>query len=524
MATLIAAAFLLAVSTTGLAAESKQAVTATSTIDTSANVTSSQCASCHLDLGSVNVPGLVFNHGNHMLYSCDTCHDRFPHRPNGGSDKVPMETCFACHGVQHGPQGELATGKCEDCHTKSFTLKPATHTKAWAGKPHADASKHDVNRCMMCHVGSKDCDPCHQKEQVKVGKMPNSYHPVIYPRAKGPAIKIYPTAPTSMSQCVYCHPDIDNIKPGRLIFAHAEHLRRNYPCTTCHPAFGHTAAGPQKPDMLSCYRCHGLDHSQQGMVASGDKCGKCHPKSFQLVPSNHTQAFIDGEHKKKALADPAYCSMCHQSEFCVACHRGEKTSPNAPGQPVIPADHKNAKWRSSHGKLYLAGQGMCGSCHDDPSCKRCHQTVMPHPAGWVANHKPPPGVPTSDCWVCHSQDRNKCQSCHHKQTGQGFLVASACVKCHPEMKKTPGTSIKNKGFAEHAVHFNVAKTKGKPYRCYECHVDYGTSSNAQNLEAQQGHDLRLCYGCHGASDPLGRTIAPYPGAALCRRCHQNINV
>ena len=66
----------------------------------------------------------MFNHGNHMLYSCDTCHDRFPHRPNGGSDKVPMETCFACHGVQHGPQGELATGKCEDCHT------PVSHVEA----------------------------------------------------------------------------------------------------------------------------------------------------------------------------------------------------------------------------------------------------------------------------------------------------------------------------------------------------------------------------------------------------------
>ena len=74
------------------------------------------------------------------------------------------------------------------------------------------------------------------------------------------------------------------------------------------------------------------------------------------------------------------------------------------------------------------------------------------------------------------------------------------------------------------MHFDVAKTKGKPYRCYECHVDYGTSSNAQTLETQQGHDLRLCYGCHGQADPLGRTIAPYPGAALCRRCHQDINV
>ena len=69
---------------------------------------------------------------------------------------------------------------------------------------------------------------------------------------------------------------------------------------------------------------------------------------------------------------------------------------------------------------------------------------------------------------------------------------------HPQMTQRPPTSIPNKGFSEHAVHFNVGEVKGRPYRCYECHISFGTSEAARQVELQQGHDLRLCYQCHGA--------------------------
>jgi hypothetical protein len=93
------------------------------------------------------------------------------------------------------------------------------------------------------------------------------------------------------------------------------------------------------------------------------------------------------------------------------------------------------------------------------------------------------------------------------------------------MTQQPPTSIANKAFAEHAVHFNVAKKKGRPYRCFDCHVGFGTDAASQQIELQQGHDLRLCYQCHGASDPVtNQQIAPYRGAQLCLRCHTNLNI
>ncbi|HET6351433.1 MAG TPA: cytochrome c3 family protein [Coriobacteriia bacterium] len=514
---LIAAAFLLAASVTAWAAQPE------AVIDTAKPISPSQCAPCHVDLGSVKEPGIIFNHGNHLLVSCDACHARMPHR-SGETEKVPMETCFACHGIQHGPQGELASAKCEDCHTKDFVLRPVSHVQDWKATPHADAANAGgVNRCMMCHSAPKDCDECHTKEGLDIGPMPDVYHPMVQPRDKGPSIQIYPDRPVSMSQCSYCHADLDKVDASRLIFNHGAHLARNYRCEACHEKFAHTETGTIKPTMLSCYRCHGTYHNGQGKIAEGVDCLLCHPKTFELMPPDHTMPFIKGTHGKRAGKDPAYCAMCHQSTFCVGCHRGEKTSPNAPGKPVIPANHRKPQWRSKHGGIFLDGKGACGSCHTDASCKRCHKTVMPHPVGWIKNHHPEPGITIEDCYVCHI-DRNKCQNCHHKAVRQAELIASNCTPCHAEMKQKPATGIKHKGYAEHAVHFDVAKKKGKPYRCFECHVDFGTSQAARQVELQQGHDLRLCYQCHGALDPFNKLIAPYKGAALCRRCHSDLGV
>lgn len=497
-------------------------------IDTAAPVDQSQCAPCHLDLGTVNKAGLLFSHGNHLVVSCDGCHSRMPHK-NGGTESVPMEVCFACHGVQHGPQGELATSECAKCHTKSFVLRPKTHTKDYAGKPHAEASKKlGVNGCMMCHKAAKDCDVCHKKKNLRLPKMPNTYVNILYPRPKPPSVKVYPEGPTSMAQCNYCHPDLDKITGGRLIFAHGAHLQRNYKCTVCHPGFGHSESGTFKPDMLSCYRCHGVMHGSQGIVA-GEDCEKCHPKGFNLVPVNHTPQFKKGKHKALANKSPEYCGMCHKPEFCVACHTGHGTTPNASPTPVIPTDHKDVnRWLGQHGKLFLAKQGACGACHDGPSCQRCHKTPVPHPTNWIENHRPPAGTPASDCNICH-RDRSTCQDCHHGSVKNGELIQRNCARgpgmkgCHVEMMQKPGTAIQIKSFAEHAVHFDVQKKKDHPYHCYECHTDFGSSTTARKIAAQQGHDLRLCYSCHGALDPFSVQIAPYKGSSLCFRCHTNLN-
>ncbi len=424
--------------------------------------------------------------------------------------------------------GELATSRCEDCHTPSFRLRPRSHTRDWAKAPHAQVTRDSgVNPCMMCHDAVPDCDACHAKAAPDVPKMPPVYHPVVTPRPKGPSVTIRPKGRVSMSQCVYCHRDIDDLVPGRLIFAHATHIVRNYRCEACHERFSHTEDGIERPDMMGCYRCHGLNHNSKGQVAT-DRCDACHPGQFDLMPADHTMRFIRGTHANRAERDPAYCAMCHASAFCVGCHRGEKVSANAPGRPVIPADHRKATWMKRHGPLFLDGKGACGSCHDDPSCRRCHKTVMPHPVGWIEDHSPEPGVTREDCNVCHT-DRNSCQSCHHDKVRRAELTRENCTPCHDEMKQRPATAIKHKAFAEHAVHFEVATTdsefrKERPYRCDDCHIGFGTIDTQREKEglATATHEVRLCYGCHGTLNYQNRLIAPYRGRELCVQCHDNL--
>ncbi|MBE0476347.1 MAG: hypothetical protein IBX62_04520 [Coriobacteriia bacterium] len=495
-------------------------------IDLTAQVEASNCAPCHARIATARKPGLVFEHGNHLLVSCSACHYRAAHE-DGKTYSPPMESCFNCHGIQHGPQGELATSECRDCHTPSFKLRPRSHVKDWAGGPHAERGKLGVNACMLCHDGPEDCDACHKAEKVDVGQMPKGYETVLAPKLERPSIKVYPDQPTSMGQCIYCHPDIDDFVPGTVIFEHAEHIRRNYQCTVCHPKFGHDIDGARRPDMLSCYRCHGLTHAASGLVAT-EECGACHPKDFELKPSDHTSKFEEGAHGKRADAEGAYCAMCHQPDFCVECHMGRKVGPDGErSRKVIPADHRKAEWMSKHGGLFLTQKGSCASCHDSPSCKSCHVTVMPHPADWVRGHAENKDELEGDCNVCHT-DREKCQSCHHDTVKRAELIEKNCVPCHEEMKKRPATSIKHKGFAEHAVHFKVEEVKGKPYKCYECHVGFGTNGNGNGVHSASlrdaAHDLRLCYDCHGTLDYKNVLIAPYRGAELCRRCHTDLNI
>lgn len=486
------------------------------------DVEAGNCVPCHVRLGAATRPGLIFSHGNHLAVSCPACHTA-PVHEGGATNTPPMEICFSCHGVAHGPGGELATGECADCHTPAFRLRPESHGKGWAARPHAERAAKDANQCMLCHDAPKDCDACHAKEGLEIGKMPAVYVNLLPNRPKQPIVTVYPDEPTSIGQCIYCHPDIDDFLPGRVIFAHANHLQRNYECTVCHPQFGHGIESIRRPDMLSCYRCHGLTHSRAGEIAT-QECLACHPKDFELKPSDHTPAFEAGKHKERSSTEPEYCSMCHQAAFCVECHTGRKTLERGKlSAKVLPVDHKKAEWLSQHGPLFLRQEGACGSCHDSPSCKECHKTVMPHPPDWLTDHQPESDVEREDCNVCHT-NRDSCQNCHHEKVKRAELTEENCTPCHDEMKIKPATKIKHKGFAEHAVHFGVAQEKGKPYRCYECHVSFGSSAGQRSAEIATAHDLRLCNTCHGRLDIDGEQIAPYRGKDLCLRCHTDLNV
>ena len=493
-------------------------------IQASAPGSTDACSPCHPTPGTSRNPNVVYDHAAHLLVRCDVCHARPAHE--GGTIDVPdMQVCFTCHGLQHGPSGLLASGECIDCHPATFELRPATHVEDWKGEPHAAASAGSVNDCLMCHNAPEDCDACHVEQRVDVGPMPIVYLstlPVVVPQ---PEITIDTAAPVTMSQCAYCHPDINAFSVDGLIFTHDSHLERAYQCEACHPGFPHGPDGTVRAPMRDCYRCHGLEHGPQGQVAD-EACELCHTEGFELTPADHTVDFRSGEHKESALADPANCSQCHTSEDCIDCHRGGVEMANGEtSEPVIPADHRKPQWSSEHGALYLSQEGMCALCHDSASCQQCHVTPMPHPATWLVGHAEQKDSLADDCVVCH-QDREFCQECHHDSVRSVALIQENCVGCHEEMATEPETDIKVAGLAEHAVHFDVAEPdkNGEPYYCEDCHIGFGSVGVRVMGPASGPHDMRLCYECHGALDLQNVRIAPWPGSELCLRCHTDLNI
>lgn len=501
------------------------AKTPVAAIDLNAPVTSgTQCMPCHATIGAATTPGHIFQHGSHMMLSCDACHWAPPHT-GLGTVKPSMQACFNCHGLKHG-NVEIASSACTTCHTKPRSqLVPGDHVGDFAGAGHVAPSKADTNQCLMCHTGQW-CDDCHTREHVSGPPTQAAYRPLLPNRPRRPSIKIEPTGPVTMGQCVACHPDLDNYIKGRVIFAHATHLAKAFACKDCHRAFPHTPDGTTRPDMPACYQCHGLQHAKLGLVAT-DKCADCHPANFVLKPVDHTKAFVAGGHKVPANESLATCAMCHAATFCIDCHQGRPKTPGGPARTQVkPADHKLGSFRLKHGKEFLAQKGACGTCHDSASCERCHATPMPHPADWTSTHGLATDLNAADCKVCHA-DRSSCQECHHRGLRGAALTLANCVKCHPVMKTQPATDIKDAGFAEHAVHFIVAKKKGAPYRCEQCHVGFGYSAvqaAGTGGAVNQAHDLTTCYSCHGALDYNNVLIAPYPGYQLCLRCHSNLNL
>ncbi len=513
-------------------------------VDINASVTSqTQCAPCHSLAIDSPKPGIIYNHRKHeaavartnATADCGACHWGPAHRPDltVGS---PKASCFVagCHQVPY-TSSPAISGKCSICHPKSFRLRPADHTKGYSGRPHVKPARADENSCLVCHAPKGFCDSCHREQGVKAKATKAAYEPVSAPaQPSRPRLLVDTRGKATMGQCVPCHSDIDRFPKTRVTFAHAKHFDsksgKGFParCEACHTRFSHVPDKTYRPDMPSCYACHGVSHvasatiSTQKTVATV-KCAACHPRSFVLKPKDHTASFAKKTHPKALAKRAESCNMCHESPFCVACHQGKPQGTRAVRPKVIPAGHGSSDFVGYHGKEYRKANATCSACHDGTTCRRCHKTALPHPADWLSSHPLSPALEAPDCNVCHL-DKSTCQQCHHSSLKRAELLVANCVKCHPTIRNKSVAAIKNRGLAEHAAHFPGPKTKGLPLRCAACHVGFAMSVDALLITETKGHDTRLCYSCHGAKNDRGVLIAPYPGNTLCLRCHKDLKL
>ncbi|MHB0980388.1 MAG: hypothetical protein ACYC5Q_10035 [Thermoleophilia bacterium] len=162
----------------------------------------SLCANCHdrldRELDWRRERRLIFNHPAHFARGirCAACHQEFPHKP-GRIVHVSVETCFTCHGTQHGAQGTLAPTGCDVCHTADIVpITPDHKQDTWVKLSGEGLGLHSVDAkekrlyCKMCHEPDF-CESCHRME------IP---HPADWVPAGHPSV-----AATEREACAMCH-------------------------------------------------------------------------------------------------------------------------------------------------------------------------------------------------------------------------------------------------------------------------------------------------------------------------------
>lgn len=370
---LAAAAFALVLSVAGMAFAQVQIDDSSLIIDLGGKVYAENCDPCHGNIADTAnfSSAIIFKHGYHQLVACSGCHTRFPHRREG-TERPTMKGCFNCHGMQHGPMGELASGKCQDCHTAPVeTLRPSWHTYDWAAKPHVAPAEKELNtKCLMCH-DKPFCVECHDRDGVRWA--PESGW-----------------AYDSDGGCLACHGDENLTKTtggapksyqvqGLELSAHAD-----LSCQACHKDYRYEPGTDPTPLWnvnagLACRDCHLTAAFDDSKLAEASK--KAVEEYDASIHAQKLNAWMKGEMKPttgKSNAQPATCADCHGGHYiqrmdtdyakqvmhgsayriCARCHQDEYASYD---------DYY-------HGAAYKKGAS------DAPACWECHEAHLVLPS------------------------------------------------------------------------------------------------------------------------------------------------
>lgn len=377
-----------------VAAVAVPAISGALSIEVTGDVYSDKCDPCHANVDRVDGhPKYIFTHGNHITYQCSACHPQFPHRPEG-TDTPVMKECWNCHGLQHGPQGVLASGKCVDCHgDKLVDLRPASHTFDWAKKPHViPANERLTTECSMCHSKS-DCDKCHVAENV-AWAMPE---PMIYDAGNG---------------CMACHGSPNLIKNSAAgivsyqVTGIESSAHRELTCGQCHTDFAY--AKTNNPSNV-WYINAGLSCAGAG----------CHDEDDPTTPANENAATA----WKFSVHGAAITAGDLKSATCGSCHGGHD---------IALLDTESAKL-----DLHLAGEEMCADCHQD---YWDNYNDAYHGAAYKRKAADAPA-----CWDCHPAHA-MLTSDDPKSTTNAANLATTCSGpegCHLQHVKTSETFVKN---------------------------------------------------------------------------------
>ena len=492
-------------------------------IDTAAPVDPQQCAPCHLDLSTVNQPGLVFNHGSHLMVSCDGCHSRMPHQnghhrvgADGGLLRLPRRPARSAGRARR-------FGVPQVPHASRFDLVPRRSPADQAVRRQAARRAGQEDRHQRLHDvshGEQGLQPLPRREGRQDRSAARRLRLRRFARApKGPSIKIYPDGPTNMAQCVYCHPDLDSIIPGRLIFAHAQHLQRAYPCEACHPKFGHSAAGRRGAG-------HDVVLSLPRTAASGP--GSHRHRGLRRLPSQGLRPGSGQPHQEVHRRASTRCAPARIRRTARCATRPSSASTATRQEPDGQAGRSRQTTRRATGRSSTASSIWRRRATAGPATPPSRARGATRPAcrtrrgGFRTTSPSLASAPRTATSATGSRDvselpppRRQERRAHRGQLRQ-VPPADAPAAAHVDSQQ---------GVRRACGALQRGEDKGPSVPLLRVpHLTSVRRRRRRQVELQQGHDLRLCYQCHGAVDALNREIAPYKGAELCLKCHTQLGI
>lgn len=392
------------------------------TIDVGGTAIEAKCNPCHANVAALDAARaargaeIKFSHAYHMTYECAACHTSFPHRPEGTA--VPkMSNCWACHNMNHGPQGKLAKGECEVCHnTPVAQLRPTAnslsapnHTADWALKPHvAPANKNLRTQCMMCHTG-EFCDKCHVARGIDwKPSEPYTFDP--------------------QQNCMVCHgqENLQKLGAGGLlqsfkVLGVQQSAHTRFSCTSCHVDFRWTKGAFTFSD--------GTPETKLWQVNAGLGCRDCHEGKVSDYAKavaqfgNDVKEYDASTHfqlisKAVSGGDP----KGFEAATCASCHGGHEI------QRLDTAEAKAA--------FHSQAQTVCGgaACHANQ-----YATYNDYYHG-AAYKKGAPDAPA--CWDCHGKHYILPKADKNSMVSNESL-AKTCASCHPGSKESFSAGAKD---------------------------------------------------------------------------------
>ncbi|MBU1168573.1 MAG: hypothetical protein KKD44_03320 [Proteobacteria bacterium] len=185
--------------------------------------------------------------------------------------------------------------------------------------------------------------------------------------------------------------------PDHVRFHHKSHEKTD--CDICHEI--RETRSPNIPEFVFCNRCH----TTMGVTAG---CRDCHPESF--TPGYHQGAWLKTHGIKTGtipdrITHGKDCGTCHGEPSCTRCH-----------QTMKPKSHSGFFRLRGHGLKAAIENRSCRTCHRESFCIQCHRETKPmnHKGAFRYTHGyaiPGGGVnERGKCSVCHNT--SWCASCH----------------------------------------------------------------------------------------------------------------